>query len=441
MLYNIIKIISIPVHRLFYKKIVVEGQENIPTKGPIIFAPNHQNALMDVMAVITTSKRSPYFLTRADLFANPIYKFFLTLFRARPIYRIKDGKEKLSNNDDVFKNAVKLLEKKQAIAIFPESTQNDKRRLLGFRKGFVRIALQAEEKNDFKLGVSIVPVGIYYTNYTKSRSTIHISYGKPILASSIKSLYERNPQKAYNVLKSNTAKRIIPMIINIKSKEYYNTFDRVTEMYAEHLAPKLGYKNLSEKTILLSKQKVIYLLNILIENKTEDFLSIRLSVDDYYNELSRLNFTDNQLKKASKNQSQLTCGLLLLLTSPLFVIGFIQNIIPYQIPRLYAKKIKDTQFKSSYKFALGIVTFSLFYLLQIITLNFFVEPLWTALYAISLPLMGLAAHTWYHSLKSFFTTAKLKKAKRLQSGEIYDIIEKRKSIIDTIDEITAPYFE
>ncbi|MEA3504523.1 MAG: 1-acyl-sn-glycerol-3-phosphate acyltransferase [Bacteroidota bacterium] len=441
MLYHLLKIVSIPVHRLFYDKIIIEGQENIPKKGPVIFAPNHQNALMDVMSIITTSKRSPYFLTRADLFENPLYKAFLTLFRARPIYRITDGKESLNKNGDVFEHIIDLLEKKKSIAIFPEATQNDKRQLLGFRKGFVRIALQAEEKNNFKLGVTIVPVGIYYTNYTRFRSALHISYGKPIVVSNIKSLYKANPQKAYNVLKSDTAKRIIPMIINIKNKEYYNTFDRITEIYPEHLAPKLGFKTLTKKNLFLSKQKVVYLLNLLTENKLEEFLSLRLSVDDYYNELSRLKYTNEDINNYQKLPSTIVHSLLLFVTSPLFIIGFIQNIIPYQIPRSYSNKIEDTQFKSSYKFALGTITFSLFYILQLVGLSFILDPIWLGLYAITLPLMGIAAYKWFSSIKNLFTSLKLKKANKNKSGEIYDLIQQRESIIDNLDKLTETYFQ
>lgn len=54
--------------RLFYKTIVIEGKDNIPNNSPIIFAPNHQNALMDPLAVLYGSKRQIVFLARADIF-------------------------------------------------------------------------------------------------------------------------------------------------------------------------------------------------------------------------------------------------------------------------------------------------------------------------------------------------------------------------------------
>lgn len=56
------------VHRIYYKKVFVQGKENIPANKPVIFAPNHQNALMDALAVISTVNKQPVFLARADMF-------------------------------------------------------------------------------------------------------------------------------------------------------------------------------------------------------------------------------------------------------------------------------------------------------------------------------------------------------------------------------------
>ena len=43
------------LHRLFYRRLTVIGYEKIPPNTPLIFAPNHQNALMDALAVLFAS--------------------------------------------------------------------------------------------------------------------------------------------------------------------------------------------------------------------------------------------------------------------------------------------------------------------------------------------------------------------------------------------------
>ena len=55
-------------NNFFYRKIIVLGLENINPGDHLIFAPNHQNALMDALAVLFTHKGQPVFLARADIF-------------------------------------------------------------------------------------------------------------------------------------------------------------------------------------------------------------------------------------------------------------------------------------------------------------------------------------------------------------------------------------
>ena len=37
---------------IIHKKTIVNGKENVPKNVPIVFAPNHQNALMDAMVLV-----------------------------------------------------------------------------------------------------------------------------------------------------------------------------------------------------------------------------------------------------------------------------------------------------------------------------------------------------------------------------------------------------
>ncbi|MCF8334746.1 MAG: 1-acyl-sn-glycerol-3-phosphate acyltransferase, partial [Bacteroidales bacterium] len=214
MLYKVLKLLIKPVHRLFYKKIIVEGKENIPDGG-VIFTPNHQNALMDALAIITTSGRSPYFLARADMFTKAFYRAVLRLLRVVPVYRKSDGTQSLDRNKEVFSRASRLLTRNKSLAIFPEAGHNDKNRLQALRKGFVRVGFQAEEYASFEKSIAIVPVGVFYTDFTRFNEELHVRYGKPVYLQHYKELYRKNPQKAYNVVKSTVAKRIIPMMINI----------------------------------------------------------------------------------------------------------------------------------------------------------------------------------------------------------------------------------
>ena len=81
---------------LTHKRVVVTGRHLIPKGKPIIFAANHQNALMDPLALCCTNSLQILWLARADIFKSKAARSFLNYIKMLPIYRIRDGKENLA---------------------------------------------------------------------------------------------------------------------------------------------------------------------------------------------------------------------------------------------------------------------------------------------------------------------------------------------------------
>ena len=72
--------------RRFHRLIVFEGQENLPKgRNPIILVSNHQNGLMDPLIASGLLKTQLHWLTRADIFWNPIVRKVLLVFNQLPI--------------------------------------------------------------------------------------------------------------------------------------------------------------------------------------------------------------------------------------------------------------------------------------------------------------------------------------------------------------------
>ena len=95
---------------VFYRKIIVLGLENINPDHHLIFAPNHQNALMDALAVLFTQKGHLIFLARADIFKKKLIAGILYFPKILPVYRMRDGFSSLKGNDEIF---LKTIDKKQ----------------------------------------------------------------------------------------------------------------------------------------------------------------------------------------------------------------------------------------------------------------------------------------------------------------------------------------
>ena len=215
---------------LTHKRIVVKGRNLIPKGKPIIFAPNHQNALMDPLALACTNPYQSVWLARADIFKSKTVSSILKYLKLIPVYRIRDGKENLSNNEEIFAQVIQLLENKQTIALFPEATHSGKRQMLPHKKAIPRIALEAEAKNDFQLDLQIVPVGISYSHYWKFNRSILVQYGQPIQVKDFWIDYEVNPQKAMLDLRDEIYRKLNTLIIQINSKTHYQEYDDIRQL-------------------------------------------------------------------------------------------------------------------------------------------------------------------------------------------------------------------
>ena len=163
------------------KKIIVNGKENIPKKGAILFMANHPNGLIDPLIITTNNPRTNYFLTRAASFKKPLVRWFLNSLNLIPIYRIRDGVNQLNKNKEVFERCFNLLDNQKALMIFPEGSHDKRRTVRSLSKGFSRIVFGAIERNP-KLQIQIIPVGITYQDSSSYPFKVSLNYGTPILA-------------------------------------------------------------------------------------------------------------------------------------------------------------------------------------------------------------------------------------------------------------------
>jgi len=419
--------------KIFYKKICITGLENIPKNKPLFFAPNHQNALMDALIVIFAVTKQVVFVARSDIFKNPIAAKILIWMKVLPAYRIRDGKENLKKNDKVFDASVKILENNNVITIFPEAQHTDKRRLRILKKAIQRIVFQTENANGFEMNIQIIPIGIYYKSYWNFRSTVQINFGKPISSIDFKEIYKENEQKAMLTLRDKMTESIKPLMIDIETEEFYDTYENLREIFNFEMRKKLNLTN-EQKNVFIADKKIIEALNIELKNNYDNIKSIDKDVKEYTKGIKKYKIKDWILKKTTSFSQILLKSLILIFLSPIFIYGTLNNIIPYLLPSIITKKIKDKQFISSVVFAFGIITFPLFYIIQTIIFSFFIEQNWYAvLYMISLPITGLFAfsiHRYFVKTKSQFIFL-LNKNK----AAMKNLIEIRKKIISNVSKI------
>lgn len=429
----------ITLHELFYKKIVVEGKENIPKEGPLIFAPNHQNALMDPLAVLFTCFRQIVFLARADVFQNKILAKLFHFLKILPIFRIRDGKENLQNNDETFNVAIRVLESKQNIGIFPEARHNNKRSLLPSKKGIPRLAFMAEEKNDFNLNIRIIPVGIYYSDYSNMRSTLHVRYGNPIYVKEYQKEYEENPQKAYISLRDDIEAGLRPLMIDIQNMELYDTYESIRTLYVKNLIRKFQLGKLSQRNKFKADKITIKALELYEADNPEKMIEIKHKVDEFEKLKKEYKLSNQSIEKPYLSKFRVFLNsLLVLLSFPIFAYGFLNNLLTYFGPKIIVSKIKDKQFHSSVKFVWAVFVIPIIYLIQIIIFAIIFPKFWMVLaYAISLPVFGLLALVISEWANVVIGDWRLIKLRNFKPGVYKRIKELHQSIILELDLIVT----
>ncbi|MBQ9201455.1 MAG: 1-acyl-sn-glycerol-3-phosphate acyltransferase [Bacteroidales bacterium] len=206
---------------LFFRRIEYRGQENIPVDEPVIFAPNHQAAMVDALAVLCWQRQPVVFMARANMFKNPTVARLLRIIKMMPIYRIRDGYSNLSKNEEQMDEASGVLLRRHLLCLMPEGTQWGLRRLRPLVKGMFRIALPAQQQLKGQADIKIVPVGIDYTEYEHPGADITVTYGRPLSVSDYLGRWEEDPQKGMQALREDLSDAIIGLIQHIPGDSHY----------------------------------------------------------------------------------------------------------------------------------------------------------------------------------------------------------------------------
>jgi 1-acyl-sn-glycerol-3-phosphate acyltransferase len=233
---------------LYFRKLRVVGKKNIPAKGPIIFAINHQNALLDALLLSVVAWRSPHFLTRADVFNKGFVIKFLRGLKMLPIYRIRDGYDSIKKNEETFNAANEILQNGGVVGIFPEGSHSLKYQVRPLKKGVARIAFMAEESANFNLNTQIIPIGIQYENHFLPEGRTLITFGKPIKVKDFNEAYRADKNKGIDLLIAEIHKGLKSLVLNIEGPDYEKTL-------AEFKALRVFKSNLTEQ--LKSDQNLV----------------------------------------------------------------------------------------------------------------------------------------------------------------------------------------
>ena len=378
--------------KVYYRKIIVVGRENINPDHHLIFAPNHQNALMDALAVLFTHKGQPVFLARADIFRKRVIAAFLYFIKILPVYRIRDGFSTLKSNDDIFRKTIDVLKNKNGLVILPEGDHAGFRRLRQLKKGICRIAFHADEATGFKLNIKIIPVGIEYSNYSRFRQVLTVIYGKPVEVSEYHVQYRKTPEIALNELKGRLYAEIKRIMVHIESEEDYEAIDELRSIINGRFSDDIKFPKLFRDRKLIDG---LNQLKISHPQKYSKICTLSLAIKKRARDL---NVSYKLLEKKKHPLVWLLTGMAgLIATFPIWLFGNIFTLTFLSLPELQIRKTKDFQFHGTIRFGLSLALAFIFMPVYLILSLIIFSSWWLGLIIFStIPLAGIFA--WNYNI-------------------------------------------
>lgn len=428
--YNLLRVYARFLHNVYYEEVCIVGTENIPVDEPVIFAPNHQNALMDALAVLIYQKKQPVFMARADIFKKPTVKTILTFLKILPVFRIRDGKENLLNNDDTYGVALDVLKAYQPVGIMPEGNHGEQRRLRPLKKGIVRFAIQAQQEFGKRGIVHIVPVGIDYSHYSKLRSKLLVVYGKPIRVDEYLEGYTENQNRTLFDMLERLSEEMAPNMINIDSDTYYDTIYQLKTMFEVEWQVRKGFEANFYGTFKAGKIISDRLVEI-AKTQPSEMDGIKAEVDEYTALLKRNKLSAYALETPHPKWNALAFDVLrYLLFLPFFAAASVFHAIPYFTSMHYSQKSKDPQFVSSFRFVLLLLSLFLYYLILLLIPMPIILKIGIL---VSMPLFGVLSVDYYYGVKELVAKIKFWAMERANHPDAFRVRTLRKVLANKIE--------
>lgn len=408
MIYNSLIQLAKILLAIFFKRVIVNGKENIPEQGPLILVANHPNTFMDPVLVASITNQRIGFVGNAGVFSNKIVAAVLRYFHVIPIYRKKDvlpGEK--PDNKEAFSKCHQYLNGGNMLLIFPEGTSYYELKLREIKTGTARIALSYEATKNFEGNLRILPIALDYSDSIQFRSMVSVTIGEPISLHSYKDLYSENEFESVNALTQQIRSALGKHIPQTAGKEQEDFLIKAHKFYAAYFEPEAGLHTNPKRSLTLRKQ-LSKALQYIHRHDESLYHNTQTKLQTFFSLLKSENITTGFLTDnfLSKKPLWVNLGYFLqfFLLLPFYLVGLVTNYLPYILPSYLFKISKlDIEYKTSVQMFAGLVTFPLFYTLELWAFRTYVSDdiLYSVLLVLSFILTGYISMYYWTELKRF----------------------------------------
>jgi len=361
--------------RLYYPARVVEGRERIPPGKPLVFVLNHPNGLLDPLVLRVATGYPARFLAKSTLFGNPFGRLAMDAFGSVPVYRAHESGGRASDasrNDASFAACRAELAAGGALALFPEGVSHSDPQLRPLKTGAARIALSAEAEHDGKLGVTLVPVGLYYERKALFRSSVLLVVGEPVAVVSLLDDYRRDERQAVAALTATIDARLDEVVVQAESRDLLAGIARVARWTADADPDDLAAVHQRTRDLAEAYGRLRARDPARVE-------AIAADVRSYARVLRRLGVRDPwALELAPLRPGALLAAFAkLIAAAPLAAIGAVMGWIPYRLAGEVAKRAtRDEDVLGTVKLIAGTVFLMIGWAIEAAVVGLLARPAW-----------------------------------------------------------------
>jgi len=416
------------VSHLYFAQIHVIGIDRLPQRGPVLLAANHPGSILDSILLATQVPRTVHYLARSGLFRPRPLGTLLRNLGAIPVYRRSEAGDHRARNDEAFERVYELFESGGCVGIFPEGHNSPQGRLGPLRSGAARLALGAEARNGYALGLTLMPAGIVFGAREFLLSAVVLRFAEPIRVADYAALHRSDPEGAVAALTGDLQRALQDAAAQAQDREIEELAGNLAAVFGRELAaasepavpdPGAQGRSRSRRWLLtlwdwyrgratgaalpLDEQvrghhRIAEVLHRARRHEPDAIADLQKRVARYKDHLAQ-----TELRRAidaghfdapvRERLLRLRMTLYAVAAAPPALFGAVHNVVPYLVTRWLARRFREDAVRAFAYFGIGVVAFALAYAaiaLALWHLTALTAPA-IALYLLALPPTGLAA--------------------------------------------------
>ena len=432
--------------RVYYRSIQVKGLDHFPKHGPVLLVANHPNSLVDPALLIHLLSRPIHFGARHRLFAGPL-RPILEAFGAIAVVRAQDDPRSMRRNLEAIDRYAALLRDGCVTAIFPEGLSQDDSHMVPIKRGAARIALQAESASDFKLGLTILPVGLQFEPRRRFRADAFVRFGEGFAIADLAALHAENRRQAVRELTERIDVTLKKLTFHVESAESVPLVERVADVYFRR-ARKTGIVGVDRRGL---RGELLYRIAACLNHYVQADPAAVGEVEHALERYERLRERAGVDRRLLEEPSRLLPGPLAPIQVAIEVLmgaipalfGFLTGGIPYYLTKAIARRIishaEHPPASSLTHILLGAVVFPLAYGLEVAWIWRHFSDTATIAFVVLLVPTGLFARFYGHRMRKLAVHLGGRIAGWMKLGAVARVAQERNDLLRRLDHMRDRY--